>query len=112
MFRDRRQHERKPLTVAVTMDFNGTTVRASECRDISIGGMLIALWEDIAENRQGVVTLTTKCGSEFISFSAVFKIVRECFFDEQNQIRGVGVEFIGMDAVSSHNLHRIVTYCI
>jgi c-di-GMP-binding flagellar brake protein YcgR len=99
------------FTVAVTLDFNGSFVRGSECRDISLGGMLVALREVVELNKKGVVTLTTKCGPELITFRAFFQVVRECAIGESNRETGIGIIFTGMDNASVHNLNRIITYC-
>lgn len=110
MITERRQYTRKALTVAVTLDIDGTIIRGSECRNISQGGMFIALKQDIAINKQGTVTLTTKCGSELITFRSEFQVVRCVYPGEYNGDKGIGVTFTRMDDASNQNLFRILAF--
>ena len=110
MITERRQHPRKALTVAVTLDMDGTIFRGSECRDISQSGMFIAIRQDVAINKEGIVTLTTKCGSELITFRSAFQVVRSVYPGEHHSDKGIGVTFTSMDDASNQNLFRILAF--
>lgn len=105
----RRNYQRIPLHIPVTIIINDRTLHEAECKNISMGGMCISVEGASVENQEnGKVELQYHCNEETITFKGEFTVrwlhVREkkhCDF---------GLQFTYYDPSNSTNLARIVLY--
>ena len=105
MFEERRRFSRVGLIVATTLTFHDRIVRASECRNISRGGMYVVVQERVRPNERGNVVLTKKCGSNFVDFAAEFHVVWE---GPSN--KAIGLQFTHIDEKNLKALEYLLCY--
>lgn len=104
---EKRRDPRAFLTVAVTLVIGDRIVRGTECRNISLSGMLIRVSEKLDKETEAVVTLTKRCEDQFFSFAADCRVSR---FEESEKGSYVGVVYTGMSPRDKQNLHQIVDF--
>jgi len=105
MFEEKRRFSRVSLIVATTLTLKERVVRASECRNISHGGMYVVVQEPVGLGETGRVVLTKKCGKVFVDFAAEFQVVWE---DTSNM--AIGLQFTHIDESNLKALEFLLSW--
>ena len=103
----RRNYQRIPLNIPVTIIITDYTLQEAVCKNISMGGMCISVEDSSVEKQEnGKVELNYHCEEEIIQFKGEFTI--KWLYVGENNHREFGMQFTYYDASNSTNLARIV----
>jgi c-di-GMP-binding flagellar brake protein YcgR len=106
---NRRRHTRYAFTIAITLFQNQNTIRCSECRNISEGGMCVILSENIILQGTVTVALSKMIDDTLVDFKAECKVAWQDQSGSYDNGRMLGLEFTAMDYQSSYNLQKILS---
>ncbi|MGD9200356.1 MAG: PilZ domain-containing protein [Chitinispirillia bacterium] len=111
MFKNRRKHQRYPITVQVSVRFGDNFLEGSECSDISLGGMCVVVNDKISKNNNaGVVMLVQKCGEETVFFESDFvRLWDNLVYTDSNDTR-LGIRFKNIDQKNFDSLCKILSF--
>ncbi|MFP4242389.1 MAG: N-acyl amino acid synthase FeeM domain-containing protein [Chitinispirillaceae bacterium] len=110
VFSEKRKDPRAFLTVAVTLVVGDRIIRGTECRNISMSGMLVRVEEMLHIGETATITMTKRCNEEYLSFSSCCNITR-CAESSEGSYH-IAVSFCGMDSWNEEILKQIVDYQI
>ncbi len=103
----RRNYQRIPLNIPVTIIINDRTLHEAVCKNISMGGMCISVEDtSVDKHENGKVELNYHCEEEIIQFKGEFAI--KWLLGEENNHCEFGLQFTYYDPSNSTNLARIV----
>jgi c-di-GMP-binding flagellar brake protein YcgR len=105
---NRRRHTRYAFTIAITLFQNENTIRCSECRNISRGGMCVILSENTFLEGTLHVALSKMIGDTLIDFKAECRVAWQDHSGSYDNARMLGLEFLSIDHQNSYNLERIL----
>lgn len=111
MFKNRRRHQRYPITVQVSVRFGDTFLDGTECSDISLGGMCVVVNEEIEKNwKYGTVMLVQKYGDETIVFESNFTRLWDNHVYVNRKDTRIGIKFRDIDSTNFNNLCKLISY--
>ena len=109
-FEERRKYTRYPVIEQLSVRFNNTFLKRTECTDLSMGGMCIVVEDKIDEiANYGIVFLVQKYGEEVIFFESKFIIMWDRRVSADRDDIRLGVKFFDVDDENLNSLSRIVS---
>ncbi len=109
MCTERRERPRVHYFVDATVELEAEWHQA-ECRNISMGGMLLYTEGSVPMGARGKVKIDQQCGDEKMCIAADIEVIRVTEVNDQDGGYEIGVKFISLEAGNSIDLMNIVRY--
>ena len=110
MDENRRKDTRYTLSSKVTVTMNDVILDGTECRNISLGGMCLAVNDKLDNWKDGLLILVHKFDKEVIFFSSKFRVLWKNMKSSKRKESLIGVYFQETDPKNFEILSRIIHY--
>lgn len=107
---NRRKDTRYALDSKVTITMNDVILDGTECRNISMGGMCIAIEDKLDNWKNGLLIMVHKFDEEVIFFSSKFRVLWKNMEPSDRKESLIGVHFHETDPKNFEFLSRIIHY--
>lgn len=108
MEENRRNDQRYPLSSKITITMNDVILNKTECRNISLGGMCIAISDKIDNWKNGLLIMVHKFEEEVVFFTTKFKVLWNNDKSSNRKETLIGVNFKDIDPKNFDFLSRII----
>ena len=110
MDENRRKDTRYALASRITITMNDVILNETECRNISMGGMCIAIKDKLDNWKDGLLIMVQKFDKEVIFFSSKFRVLWKDMKPSNRKESLIGVNFHETDPKNFEFLSRIIHY--
>lgn len=110
MDENRRKDTRYSLSSRVTVTMNDVILNDTECINISMGGMCLAINDKLDNWKDGLLILVHKFDKEVIFFSSKFRVLWKNMKSSKKEDSLIGINFQETDPKNFEFLSRIIHY--